>query len=250
MGADEDIHNENDHDDVSDQLSPPEQPPAQAVQRGSTAAEAGAGVDEAASTEPSGAAGGPRKDTCTVASYAVPGEGDKPLRAGVASAGVAVLARGMALAAVRRCGAGGADEEPLWEAELPSEVGAETCPLALQPTGGQVAVCMAKLKAVSQRDMKTGEEIKLLTGGLDGRFVGVNYSADGSLVLVFGRWGTKVYAASTGELLRSLVDRAGSLVNNCVTTRPAGSSSPPAGLASRSSRTARAARTCTRWMPR
>ena len=141
---------------------------------------------------------------------------DTPLVNACASAEVAVLARGTRVAAVRV-----ADGKPLWQLDAEAEVGVERFPLALQPTGGQVAVCIPKIKAVSLRDMQTRKEIKQLTGGLDGWFAGAKYSSDGSLVLVFGDFGTKFYTAATGELLHSLVDKEGAKVCNC--TRPASS---------------------------
>ena len=146
------------------------------------------------------------------------GEDDTPLAAACASAEVAVLARGTCVAAVRV-----ADGKELWHQDMQAEVGAGAqvgavlFPLALQPTGGQVAVCMTRIKVVSLWDVQTGKEIKQLSGGFDGGwFPGANYSSDGSLVFVFGSWGTKVYTAATVELLHSLKDKGGGSVMNCI----------------------------------
>ena len=144
-------------------------------------------------------------------------EDDMPLVAACASSEVTVLARGTRVAAVRFV-----DGKALCATDVEAEVGAGFFPLVLQPTGGQVAVCMQKINNVSLRDLHdNGKEIKQLTGGLDGTFLGVNYSSDGSLVLVFSTFGTKVYKAATGELLRSLVDKKGVSIHNC-TTDPSG----------------------------
>ena len=163
----------------------------------------------------------------------MPGEGETPLTAAVTSAGVAVLARGTQLAAVR-LGDGVAEELLLWEAEMPSEIGADHFPLALQPAGGQVAVCMATIKAVSLRDAQTGDEIRRLTGGLDGWFMGVNYSADGSLVFVFGRWARRSTKPRRASCCTRWWTWTVSPSTTASATRPVSSSSPPAIQALRS----------------
>ena len=97
--------------------------------------------------------------------------------------------------------------EIVFQVELESDVQAPLYPMALNCRGTQVACCMEKVKAVSLRDVATGEEAHKLTGPFEGQLAGVSYSADGKLVLVFGDWGTKVYDAASGSLVHSFVDK-------------------------------------------
>ena len=71
-----------------------------------------------------------------------------------ASPEVGVLANGSRLVVVTR-----EDHRVRWEMALEAEVGAAYFPLALQPTGEQVASCMKELKTVSVHDLRTGEEL-------------------------------------------------------------------------------------------
>ena len=68
-----------------------------------------------------------------------------------ASPEVVVLASGSRLVVVTR-----EDHRVRWEMALEAEVGAAYFPLALQPTGEQVACCMKSLKAVSVHNADTG----------------------------------------------------------------------------------------------
>ena len=68
-----------------------------------------------------------------------------------ASPEVVVLASGSRLVVVTR-----EDHRVRWEMALEAEVGAAYFPLALQPTGEQVACCLKSLKAVSVHNSYTG----------------------------------------------------------------------------------------------
>eukprot|EP01045_Picozoa_sp_COSAG04_P018668 COSAG04_NODE_1744_length_5718_cov_22.631073_3_plen_1026_part_00 len=144
------------------------------------------------------------------ATFALPGDTQEAVSAGCASADVVVLAAGKRLVAVGR-----ADSRVLWQTGLEAEAEADFFfPLALQPTGEQVACCMAEVKAVSVRDARTGAELRRL-GPFEGWFGGSHYCPDGSCLMVFGVWGTKVYEAATGDLRHMLVDKPGAFVFNC-----------------------------------
>ena len=109
---------------------------------------------------------------------------------------------------------GRADSRVLWQTELEAEVKADHFPLALQPTGEQVACCMTELQAVSVRDARTGAELRRL-GPFEGWFAGARYSREGSCLSIFGAWGTKVYETPTGELRHTLVDKPGTNAHDC-----------------------------------
>eukprot|EP01052_Picozoa_sp_SAG31_P044941 SAG31_NODE_8020_length_1514_cov_1.357639_1_plen_232_part_10 len=83
--------------------------------------------------------------------------------------------------------------------------------MALQPTGGQVAVCIHKLSVVLLRDTATGEELHRLEGLNDVN--AVRYSPNGTLLIVSSLPGgtacTKVFAAATGEELHSFDGKGG-----------------------------------------
>ena len=68
-----------------------------------------------------------------------------------ASPEVVVLASGSRLVVVTR-----EDHRVRWEMALEAGVGAAYFPLALQPTGEQVACCLKSLKAVSVHNAYTG----------------------------------------------------------------------------------------------
>jgi WD40 repeat protein len=126
------------------------------------------------------------------------------LSAAVASDSVVVLASGMRLAA--RAKGGG---QVLWHTDEAEHISTgrasrrhQYYDMALQPTGGQIAVCVSTLE-VSVRDVQTGtEKYKLQPFDVkhqdDRPLKGVAYSLDGSLILCFGS-GAKIYDAATGE---------------------------------------------------
>jgi WD40 repeat protein len=133
-----------------------------------------------------------------LATFSMPGNDTLPLSAACASAEVVVLASGTRLEAFDR-----ADGMALWGTDLEETIFAHLRAMALQPTGGQVAVCMEQLKVVSVRDLQTGTELHRLKGGV----CGVNYSPDGRLIMTYnGSNGenTSVYEATTGKELHSL----------------------------------------------
>jgi WD40 repeat protein len=134
--------------------------------------------------------------------FKIPGEQEEPLSAACASAELVVLASSKRLVAIRR-----SDKKVIWQTDTAAEVKAIHDPMALQPTGQQVAVCMEKLEAVSVRDVQTGKELHLLKGGFHGWFAGVFYSADGALISVCGDFRTAVYDAANGKLKYSFVGK-------------------------------------------
>ena len=141
--------------------------------------------------------------------FEMPGDAKLRICAACASAQVAVLASGTRLVAMART-----DNKVLWGADMEASVHGEAqgglaapayYPMALQPSGGQVAVSMEKLKAVSLRDVQTGAEIAQL-GPIEGWLGGVAYSPDGSLLMVFGgqpKGCVKIFEAATGKQLHS-----------------------------------------------
>lgn len=131
--------------------------------------------------------------------FAMPGAPQAPIVSHArTSAEVVVLASSSRCAAVRR-----ADDKVLWQMDTEAEISALHFPLALHPSGLQVAVCMNKLQTVLLVDLHTGEE-HLLKGSFGTTLGGVNYSPDGSLLMVYGNSGTKVYEATTGKELHSV----------------------------------------------
>ena len=85
------------------------------------------------------------------ATFELPGHDHDEVSASCASPEVVVLASGSRLVVVTR-----EDQKVLWEMALEAEVGAAYFPLALQPTGEQVACCLKSLKTVSVHDARTG----------------------------------------------------------------------------------------------
>ena len=76
--------------------------------------------------------------------------------------------------------------------------------LELQPSGDQVAVAMWKTESVCLYDVHTGEPLKLI-GTFEGRMYSLQYSPDGSQVVVAGSFGWKFYSAETGRELQTNV---------------------------------------------
>eukprot|EP01046_Picozoa_sp_COSAG06_P032093 COSAG06_NODE_3181_length_5722_cov_83.166104_3_plen_886_part_01 len=145
-----------------------------------------------------------------LAAFSLPGGAEQPLSFACASDTVAVLASGKRLAAVRR-----SDSQVLWQTDVEEDITAWWCAMALQLTGGQVAVCMKQLKRVSLRDMETGQELRQLSCGDDERINGIEYSLDGKLLTIWANhsW---VYDAATGELLHKIPVATGGNFWGCV----------------------------------
>ena len=141
-------------------------------------------------------------------------DGQDPLSAALASEAVVVLASGKHLAARRW-----SDDTVLFQLDTEEEIAAINYPMALQPTGKQVAVCMEKLEVILLLDLQTGRELHRLnlegfseSSHLGGRISGVSYSTDGSRLLVFGGYPkacVKTYDAATGQWLCSFLYNEG-----------------------------------------
>ena len=146
-----------------------------------------------------------------VGTFGMPDDAKQALTVACASGAVVVMARGIRLAAVARD-----TGRPMWGTDFEEDIGVGNYLMALQPTGGQVAVCIPKLQVVSLRDLQTSSEIKRLP--FEGGISGVNYSPDGSLLTIYGDRGVKVYEAATGKELHSFRYREGEdgNIHNCV----------------------------------
>eukprot|EP01046_Picozoa_sp_COSAG06_P008754 COSAG06_NODE_447_length_15632_cov_47.212193_5_plen_1473_part_00 len=146
-----------------------------------------------------------------LATFALPGEAEQPLSAACASDSVVVLASGKRLAALARSGG-----KVLWQTDAEVDIHGHHHPMALQPTGGQVAVCLQKLKSVSVRDLQTGKPLFQL-GPFAGDLIGVYYSPDGSLIMICGCTGlaTEIFSATSGEKLHIFVDKESANIHNC-----------------------------------
>eukprot|EP01046_Picozoa_sp_COSAG06_P017165 COSAG06_NODE_1157_length_10466_cov_3.303752_2_plen_1487_part_00 len=132
-------------------------------------------------------------------SFTMPGARQAPLSAACVSEEIVVLASGTRLAGIRR-----ADGKVLFQNDMEEEFSAGWIPMALQPTGQQVAVCMAKPNAIAVHELPTGQELYRLKGAFDGWLVGMSYSRDGSLLVVYGGFSTQVFESTTGKRLYSL----------------------------------------------
>ena len=120
---------------------------------------------------------------------------------------LSLLEKKTRLVALRREGPSrGAPESLFAPFELEEEVSADHFPLALDPRGRHFACALDGAKAVTLRDLQTGDELHRLVG-FDGWFGGVNYSPDGSLLLVFGAWGTRVFDSATATELHYFQDK-------------------------------------------
>jgi hypothetical protein len=106
------------------------------------------------------------------------------------------------------------DGRTSWQVDVEDIIDARFYPIALQPVGGLVAMCMQRCKAVSVRDPRTGMQLYQLRW--EGALMGVSWSADGSLLMVFGghpKACVKVYAAATGKEMYSRLYSEGSVGN-------------------------------------
>eukprot|EP01046_Picozoa_sp_COSAG06_P027427 COSAG06_NODE_2422_length_6906_cov_3.078336_1_plen_465_part_10 len=144
-----------------------------------------------------------------LAAFSLLEDAEQPLSFARAADTVAVLASGKRMAAMRR-----SDGQVLWQTDVDEDITAEWCALALQPAGGQVAVCMKQLKRVSLRDMETGQELQQLSCGDDTRIHGMEYSLGGKLLTITANhaW---VYDATTGELLHKIPSTQGDRSLGC-----------------------------------
>lgn len=158
----------------------------------------------------------------------MPGPDELPLSAACASADVIVIAsvlevrtiakslsshkrtRLVALQRTKGPSSGEARTSLFDPIHLEETVTAQHFPMSVDPHGRQFACVLANAEnvaSVSLRDLNSGDELHRLSGPFDGWFGGVNYSPDGSLVLVFGAWGTRVFDSMTGTELHYFQDK-------------------------------------------
>eukprot|EP01043_Picozoa_sp_COSAG02_P041604 COSAG02_NODE_3463_length_6697_cov_37.140497_3_plen_1025_part_00 len=168
------------------------------------------------------------RDLELMGSFTMPGPEELPLSAACASLGVILFAsnapevgtstksvsslKKTRLMALRRTeGRGPRAPTILFDSiELEDKIRAEHFPMSIDPQGRQFACVLEdaqNAKAVTLRDLESGDELYRLTGPFDGWFGGVNYSPDGSLVLVFGEWGTRVFNSVSGAELHYFQDK-------------------------------------------